>query len=422
MALFALILALTTTFYANTLQLGFLSEDYRTIDQLSIILSQSWRGPLWTASDVALRFRPVQFYTLALESKLFKSNIVLYRSLNLILLSVVAFLLFKFLREIVQVRMLPALAGALFAVFYFLRVDIVYFYCAQFYLLGEICFLVLLFAIFSTEHTIGHTGKVVALFVVALLTLDSTVIFVPLLLYRVVFARSPGNHATRAAAWIYVAALSLPPLLLLYVERRRSALPPVFATSIFRTAKNLIVLTGSLFYPFPPFGFTGKVQSTGWDWPDLLAFAWDHPGLPAMLILSGAISVAVAFLLWRGGESTRFLCVGLLLSVAVFVRYEPGTSARYLDLALLFLCGLGAHLYSSHFSPRSYWAGALLGCCLFAYNLALYARERQPYLDEIAYATRLRDEVRQYGRALSPADPHTVRAIARFWRLNGNGL
>lgn len=188
-------------------------------------------------------------------------------------------------------------------------------------------------------------------------------------------------------------------------------------TSLFQAAKNFIVSTSCLFYPFKPFGFTEWRQSGAAGYQSWDLFLRNNPGVVAMVAVSMALSVLVALLFYFGCSRTRFLCVGLILSVAVFVPYAAGTAPRYLNLAVLFLSSLGAHVYSSAVAPRRYRVGATLVLSLLAYNLASLHFEKQPYLSEIRYLEKVRMNMVDPRRLPLPADNDAVREIRKFWGI-----
>ncbi len=430
---FGLFFFICLVFYYDTIQLPFVAEDYVRIVRHYSEFENELMGPLNTPPAFTARFRPVQFYALGLAYKLFETKIFLYRMVGLILLALSAFLLARFLTESLGVRRWPAMIAALFSVMHFSLVDIVYFYCAQpIFIIGQILLIILLIRLYresfmSTPSLINST----ILFLFALLTLRSTIVFYPLALFRYLHPSFRRNYSAKRMA-LGFGILLIPILLILVLEsgRGRSA-PSLIHTSLFQLAKNGIVLVSHLFHTFRPFGFTQLLESEGISVTRLLAFFGDNP--KAVLMIALAIGFVVVFgLVWfRGDFNCRFLCLGLLVNLMMFSQYEAGTSLRYLNLSVVFLSGIAAYLYSQRIPSFRYRIGIIIATILFLYNILTLHYVKQPYLVEIRTLDQLKKRLIQ-GEQISPGDYRTIQYVHRikpgqtraalraFWKINSN--
>ncbi|MDA2928791.1 hypothetical protein MYX84_02410 [Acidobacteria bacterium AH-259-O06] len=425
--LFASFFFICLLFYRDTLYLPFTVEDYVRISKHSADLQDGWVNPLFTPSEFTPRFLPVHFYTLALEYHLFGTKIVLYRLSTLLLLAVCAFLFTKFLINSLGVRFWPAAAAGFLTVLHFANADIVYFYCTQsVFTFGEILLIILLRRVFDTSLLGSRPWlTTVILFSLAVLTLRSTVIFIPLFLYHLWFGPLRQKISARELA-MSAGSLLVPVVLIFTLEALRSSLAPVLATSVIQTGKNWIVLTSHLFHPFKPFGFTDLWNSSDFSLGTLLSFIAANPHSIVMIGLSIGFTLAFSLLWWWGDYNSRFLCLGLLTNTLLFSFYAAGTSLRYLNLSTLFLAGVAAYVYSKKMPCSRSWIGVVILTALLLYNSQIYKLEKQPYLDEIHYVNQVKqawsrgegisDEQRP--ELLRSVDSHELsEALRRFWHI-----
>ena len=401
-------------FYADTLRLEFTAEDYLRINRHYRDLTASPLGPLRTPPTFSPRFRPVQFYTLALEYRLFGTHILLYRLLDLALLAAVASLFHSLLRNALGVRPLPAAAGALMAVFYFTWVDILYQYAGQFYLWGSIIFVLLLRLVFSPRRPRSHLIAMTALFSIGLLTVQTVVIVMPMLLFHFLSEREKGRGTSVRTLLTYGFALSVPLFAFLLVERWRSGPLPVLTSSAFAVLKNYVVFTGCLFYNFKPFGFTQVWQATGPNLATLTLFVQSNRGVAAMGVASLVFTAGALLLLWRGDHPVRLLTLGVVLNILVFSAY-PGTTPRYLTVSVLCTIALTAYAWSRRVTAGSGRLGLLLFAALLAYNWRISVKEREPFLADIHHTEALRRSIGS-NQNVSPADLPAVLQLKEFWK------
>lgn len=404
-----LICAAAVALYGDTAGMEFTAEDYQRINRHAADLQTSALGPLQTPSSVSPRFRPVQFYMLALEYRFFGTDILPYRLLTLLLLSLNGFLFFDLLHRAWGVARAPALAGTLLALAHFARVEVVYQQAGTFYLPGELLFLLLLRRLFPVGRGAGPWLVTALLFAMALLTVQTTVIFLPLALY--ILARGK-EHANRFRDLAQGALLLGAPLaVLFFLERLRSGPLPILLSSPVQIAKNFIVLTSCIFYDFKPIGFSTMLRS-GSGGEGFLPFVFAHPSAVAMVVISLLFVGSLARVALRGDDLNRFFALGIVSNTLAFMVY-PGVSARFLTFSVLFLTALCARACSlHHVRPRNAWVGLLL--VLAPYSVYLSLKERRPWVDEIRHLESLRASPRREG--LTAEDEKAAADLRIFWR------
>lgn len=384
-------------FYYDTIYLEFLAEDYVRIVKHNQDFKNGLFEPLKTPENFSPRFRPIQFYSLGLLYELFGNRVYLYRLLTLILLSLSAYLIFKFFTLDLNIDFYPALSCTIFSIFHFSYADIIYYYCTQqIFLFGLILFIILLRRLYKRDiFKSFHLFYTVILFCFALLTLRSTVVFIGLSIY-IFFQYFRRNKISLKHYIIYSGALLLPLFLVQTLDSLHSSFPPVFKTSFFQTSKNVIVLTSHLLHIFKPFGFTVFWNSGEFSFVNLLSFFVSNPASFVMIAIAFIFISFMLYIFYIGDKNLRFLCLGLLLNILLFSRYGPGTSLRYLNLAVIFLLGIASYIYSSYLNRTNYtpaYIGVLIFILVFLYNIIIINEKKPMYLKEIYTIKRVKERL-----------------------------
>ncbi len=390
--LFVFIAIFCFILFWETIGLGFTAEDYWRINVQKERFDHSLWGPLSTPPALSTRYRPVQFYSFALQSELFRTNIWMYRVSTLLFLTIQGSLFFTLIWRTMGARPLPALVAAVFSVSHFSKVDVTYFYSAHHFIFSDIILILLLSSLFANKANGLDSQNMLYtsfLFLIGLLTNASILIIVPLVFYYNFLHTNnvTGNRLKRAVR--YSVAFSVPFAAVLAIEAIRC---PVIIGGLFspiQMAKNLIVATSHIFYNFKPFGFSDTFSSQGFVPQQWIRFVLSHPSLLVMLCSSAFLIMAILVTFRFGNQLTKFLCLGLALNTLFFMPYV-GVSPRYLSFSILFASGLGALVYSYCVKASKWQIGFLIFLVLFAWNLHVFYLEKSFWLEKIFFAEKIK--------------------------------